>query len=201
MEKWKTGGREPRGVADICASAVALLLTVGNFTAEPGGEYVRATAQELERELQAALAADPLAAALDRITELEAELGMAQGRAVELESMMGHMRQAAEILGERLADPPEAPEPEPAALPLIVQEGTAPAQVVGSGGAGSFPGSTGRSARRFRLFEVMDGADTGYSDEGTAAELANRNGIGPSTVYRLAKSGAPRGRWRVEEVA
>lgn len=44
-----------------------------------------------------------------------------------------------------------------------------------------------RRAKRLRLVGVSaDGRPTGYVDEGTAAELANRNRIAPSTIYRIA---------------
>lgn len=56
--------------------------------------------------------------------------------------------------------------------------------------------------RKFRLFSLdKHGVDIGLVDEGTAGELASRNNIGPSTVYKNAgKAPRPGSKWRVEEV-
>lgn len=61
----------------------------------------------------------------------------------------------------------------------------------------------GIKPRTFRLYSLdEDGNDVEMVDEGTAAQLASRNGIGPSTVYSLAKreEPSPGAKWRVEKV-
>ena len=56
-------------------------------------------------------------------------------------------------------------------------------------------------ARRFRLIGIDEaGERTGFEDEGTASELAARNSIGPSTIYRVANSGNATGKYLVEKV-
>lgn len=65
---------------------------------------------------------------------------------------------------------------------------------------GNNPKRVGR-ARRLRLVAVdADGRPTGYVDEGTAAELANRNRISPSTIYRIAGTGTAAAGFVVERV-
>ena len=60
----------------------------------------------------------------------------------------------------------------------------------------------GVKPRKFRLYSIDEhGNDIELVDEGTAAELAARNDIGPSTVYKKAgKEPAPGSKWRVEKV-
>ena len=60
----------------------------------------------------------------------------------------------------------------------------------------------GVKPRRFKLYSVDEyGKDIELVDEGTAAELASRNGIGPSTVYKKAgRQPKPGSKWRVEKV-
>lgn len=65
---------------------------------------------------------------------------------------------------------------------------------------GTIPTNVKR-AKRLRLVGVdAMGRKTGYVDEGTAAELAGRNKIAPSTIYRIAKSGAVVNGFRVERI-
>ena len=60
----------------------------------------------------------------------------------------------------------------------------------------------GVKPRTFRLYSLDEsGNDIEMVDEGTAAELASRNGIGPSTVYKKAgREPRPGSKWRVEKV-
>lgn len=60
----------------------------------------------------------------------------------------------------------------------------------------------GVKPRTFRLYSLDErGEDVEMVDEGTAAELASRNDIGPSTVYKKAgRTPNPGAKWRVEKV-
>ena len=60
----------------------------------------------------------------------------------------------------------------------------------------------GMVAQRFRIVELGEGGEpTGYSDEGTAGELANRNDISPATIYKRAgREPSKYSKWRVEKV-
>ena len=59
----------------------------------------------------------------------------------------------------------------------------------------------GTKAKQFRLIGIDEaGEPTGFEDVGTATELAERNHIGPSTIYKGANSGKPCGKYLIEKV-
>lgn len=206
---------EHRTIEQICADAVELLAIIGGMTAGSPGGYIQSRAEAFRREMRRAEQDPALTAALDKISELEAIADERAAMIVAGESERGHLLQTVEVLQERLAEREgaednEAPplelepvaifDPEAEAPGEDQPEGPADAQIpTRSGAAGHSVNSV--KARRFRLIGVSDGADTGYVDEGTAGELANRNHIGPSTIYKLASNGKVGTRFRVEEVA
>lgn len=212
---------------EICDEAVLTLEVVAGMTDGKCGNFISGRAEGMRRAMSQAMVAgeetdQALGEALDRISELEMELERTNGILVAREDEVGHLRQAIEILkcqvpGREIAMDSAvlfAPLPEIAVanirdektsdvagdLPADKEpEGPAEAQIPSkSGKAGQSVKST--EPRLFRLYEVEDGEDTGYTDTGTAAALANRNQIGPSTIYKLASTGKVGTRYRVEEV-
>lgn len=207
-----------RTYRDICAEAVITIEVAGGMTEGRQGNFLSSRAEGMRREIAKADVsaedeAEALAKALDRISSLEGEIERLKGLLVAREETIAHLHQSAEILREQVDEAEARVEyavaasedvavmpDEPQALPVIEQEGPAPAQIAsGSGRAGNSVKSP--APRIFRLYEVENGEDTGYVDEGTAGSLANRNDIGPSTIYSLARSGKVGIRFRVEEVA
>ena len=220
---------EQRTIAEICADAVELLSIIGGMTQGTPGGFIQGRAEAFRREMRRAAPDPALADALNAIGELEASVIRLGGELVEREEQIAHLRQSVEILEERSLAVTESmgAEPDCKAFELVTVEDLdartaeepaaqeveekpspkAPAQPAEPAPAQipSKHGSVGHSvnavkARRFRLFGVSNGIDTGYIDEGSAGELANRNHIGPSTVYKLANTGKVGIRFRVEEV-
>ena len=121
--------------------------------------------------------------------------------AVELHGVP-EVSRAAEDIPQAGAETEEGPR-EAHVVPVVQDGDPAPREVL----SGKKPTSeainpkTGIKARTFILYE-MHGKKKTFVDKGTAAELANRNDLSASTVYRLAGKKSHAGDlWAVERVS
>lgn len=171
--------------AAVAAEAIEVLSIVADMLPDGASRRIRQRAASLTRDLGEAAAGDGLEAALDTIQELSDLLASRAALVVNVPA------------GQELpviTAPSSAPPPVRKGMERVGR--AADPDVVGGSMTGNSPRSV--KSRRFRLFGLgADGEPSGFVDEGSAAELASRCGIDPSTVYRLARKPNPNGRWKV----
>lgn len=130
--------------------------------------------------------------------------------ALELDGMREMSREVQDIQEAGAAQEEGAPQAH--VVPVVQERDTASGEVLNlipkeipedsHHGVNGINAKRGVKPRTFRLYSLdKHGNDIEMVDEGTAAELASRNAIGPSTIYKKAgREPSPGAKWRVEKI-